>query len=311
MTLYILTMLFILLFLYLLAAENKLDKLGIEKQKFAHPFFNWMYRYSNIAPFIWFADDDEDLTKKGLKILHQLKTGNLTHILTVRSYMGLTFLFLVISVATGGLLVYLQPYLPTIVLFLFDVDVSEMSTDYNMRTSIMIMMLSLLIALVPNWFLKARSKKTIVANSKELPVVQMFIVLMLRSGKTVSEIIYGLSKLQTPHKKTFEHAYRVYVRSPQEAMDYLRKEFSFSRFADSFDLLEDVSEYARTETITIMEAGMNSLVEEIEQVKRRNDLSNLVYSQASMIAPFSAIILLGAVPFLIMGLSLFGSAQSL
>lgn len=311
MTLYIVTLLFILFFIYLLWAEMKLKKLEIEEKRFDSPFFNWIYRYSNIAPFIWFADDDEDLTKKGEKILHQLKTGNLTHTLTVRSYMALTFLFLVASVLIGALLVFLQPYIPSIVSFLFDVDVSEMETAYNMRTSIIIMMLSLLIALVPNQILKARSKKTIVSNSKELPVIQMFIVLMLRSGKTVSEIVYGLSKLQTPHRKTFEHAYRVYVRSPQEAMDYLRKEFDFSRFADSFDLLEDVSEYARTETITIMEAGMNSLVEEIEQVKRRNDISSLVYSQASMIAPFSALILLGAVPFLIMGLSMMSSVQSM
>ncbi len=52
---------------------------------------------------------------------------------------------------------------------------------------------------------------------------------------------------------------------------------------------------------------MQEIIEYTNTLKRRKDLSNLVYSQASLFIPFLAVILLGLIPIAMYGSSLLDS----
>lgn len=224
--------------------------------------------------------------------------------------MSLSFIVLVISLIIGGLVVYLTQYSAVGARLIFGVEM-EGGEGMNISQATMTMMVFLLIAILPNTLLKQRSKKQIALFAKELPMLQMFVILMLRSNKTVGEILYALSKVHSNHKDVFMKGYRIYVRNPAEGMEYMRGCFAGSRFADMFDLLEDVSEYAREETVSIMESTLKALIDETNDIRRKNDLSQLVYSQASMIAPYAALVLLGIAPLVVMGINLFSSSMAM
>lgn len=272
-------------------------------RRFNGEFFNVIYQLSYLAPFKWFVEDDRNLTKKGVEMDMLLKMSRFDRYFTVRSFMAFHFSLLVLSMMLSGLVIYMMQYAGEIFSFMFAIELE--TGGVTRKQGLMIYMGSLVLALIPKWYLKTKAKRELVNYNKELPTIQMFVILMLKSNKTVREVLYALSRLNTYHRETFETAYRIYTRNPAEGMLFLKKEFNKGRFAEMFDLLEDIGEYARSETVTILEGNMRSLTEEANEVKRKNDINRLMYSQFSMAPPFGAIILLGVLPVLMNGMSNF------
>ncbi|WCF11413.1 hypothetical protein NDS46_31135 (plasmid) [Paenibacillus thiaminolyticus] len=277
--------------------------------EFPKPIYRYIYRLSFAFPFKWFVDDDNNLTKKGSKLQEQLKYSGYDSFFTVRSFMAFKAMILLGSLFIGSALIVFLNNMDGIISVVSNVE-SNVGMNLKPKTIIMILCVCLLIGLMPNIRLKSKAKRALVEHSKDLPMIQMFTILMLRSNKTVSEILFALSKLNTKHREIFERGYRMYLRNKNEGLAYLRSSFDNERFIEMFNLLEDIAEYAREECIQIMESNMKSLINDINTIKRKNDLSKLVYSQASMIVPFSAILLLGAVPIIVMGLSILSGTMN-
>lgn len=296
---------------FVLMTQIQTEKLNFkDKPEFITPFYDNVYHLSFVLPFKWFVEDDNNLTKKGLLMQEQLRiTGN-DKMFSVRSFMAYKVVLLIASLALGGFIILLMHNMGFITGFLLDLDsAKEKSTGgLNPKTIILVLSACMIIPLMPGLKLKSQAKRALVTNTKDLPMIQMFTILMLRSNKTVSEILFALSKLNTSHRDVFERGYRIYLRNKQEGMAYLRSNFTHDRFIEMFNLLEDIAEYAREECIQIMESNRKSLVDDINSIKRKNDLSRLVYSQASMMVPFAAILLLGAAPVIIMGVSIMGGS---
>jgi hypothetical protein len=294
------------MFLYVLAQSRFDGDLADEEVSFASPFHQGIYRISFAIPFKWFVEDDRNLTVKGKKTKELLMQAGYNKKFTVRSFMAYKVVVMFSSLILIAFTLLMLDNLPWIMSTFLNVDPSTMN-DSGLTID-MILLTScfyLSFALFPGIILKNKAKKELVNSNKDLPILHMFTILMLRSNKTVSEILFALSKLNTYHKDVFERGYRMYLRNKYEGMAYLRSHFDNARFVEMFNLLENIAEYARESCISIMDSNMKALVEETNTLKRRNDLSRLVYSQASMVVPFLAIILLGATPIVIAGLRIF------
>lgn len=279
----------------------------INKNKFANRYFNALYVWSFGLPFKWFVDDDERPTeKKTLELQKQIKLGGFDKYFTLRSFMTFKVVIMIAMLVLGGITVLIIQYWHIVGTFLFNVEQTEIVMPWTQK--VIIVCLFLIFALIPNYVLKSKVKKKLKNDAKDIPVLQMFIILMLRSNKPIAEIIYALSKVDTPHKVVFEKAYRVYLRNKGEGMEFLKRHFAKTKFVDTFNLLEDIGEYSRIECVRILESNLDSIVEETTMIKRRNDLSGLIFSQASMFIPFIAIIVFGALPLIVMGLNIFANS---
>lgn len=279
----------------------------INKEKFENKFFNEMYLLSFGLPFKWFVDDDERPTEKKTEELKKtIALGGYDKYFTLRSYMTFKVLVAMVMLLIGGIVVLMLDYWHVLSSALFAIESEPLS--FTWATKIMIVASFLVVGLIPNMILKTKVKKKLKDDVKDIPVLQMFIILMLRSNRTIAEILFSLSKVDTPHKESFEKGYRIYLRNKGEGIHFLKEHFEGTKFVDTFNLLEDIGEYARSECIRILENNLHSLVEETAIIKERNDMSRLIFSQASMAVPFVAILTLGALPLVIMGLNMFANS---
>ncbi|ADO59460.1 hypothetical protein [Paenibacillus polymyxa] len=292
--------------LSLLLQTKSKKRLPTSDIAFESPFYHVVYRMSFGIPFKWFVEDDRNLTNKGRKTEQLLIQSGYHKKFTVQSFMAFKVLVFFTSILLIFITLGLIDKLPSLFHWLLQVDTTRISKEGVSLDMILITsILYLSFSLFPGIILRQKAKKELVNSNKDLPILHMFTILMLRSNKTVTEILFALTKLNSYHKKVFERGYLMYLRNKHEGMEYLRSQFDNARFIEMFNLLEDIGTYAREECISIMDSNMKSLVHETNTLKRRNDITRLVYSEASMVVPFSAIILLGAAPIVIAGLRMF------
>ncbi|MBG9693068.1 hypothetical protein ABD91_20130 [Lysinibacillus sphaericus] len=291
---------------YYIIVQKKLDKMGVDRNRFGKPFYNWLYTYAHVKPLSWFVDDDNELTTKGEKIKKQLvETGHYNVKFVVRSYMAFQIVVFAGLVLVGLIVCVASVRLDLIYKLLLNVDVAVV--PINFQRFLMIIMIVVLLGLVPGYMLKSRAKKIMLAKEREVPMIMMFVILMLRSGKSTGQIMNDLAKVKSMHQQEFEKAALIYARSPESAIEYLKGYFGNSAIADMFELVSDVTNYSRNEVISIIESNMKSYVGSKEEQTRRKDLTSQVYSQATMAVPFSAVILLGVLPLLGMAFASFTS----
>lgn len=275
-------------FLYFYSNLRK-EKASLSRSPIAHPFFREIYRLSFLPPLKWLVEDDDALSPKGMEIKEKLILTGYSRYFTVRSFTAFKWLVLTLCLALGILTV---------------TTVDQLAVN----AKVLVLSMFMVGALLPNMFLNTKYKKAIIDRNKDLPLIMMFTILLLRSNKTVSEILFALSKINTYYKEVFERGYRIFLRNQQEGISFLRSNFTNARIKEMFNLLEDIAEYARDECIQILEGNMKSLIEETNRIKRRNDMSRLVYSQATMMVPFIAILLLGAAPIVGLGIKIFSNS---
>lgn len=261
-------------------------------------------------PFSWFIDEKEEHPKtKDLKL--KISEANLTHLFNYRSFTVLkvgvmllsliTFLFVILIIDNGGAVAKL----------LFNVDKVSMAGDVTQsytNIKIVTFMVLLVLTLVPNIYLKRRANMYKFYHLKDIPVVQLFIILMLRSKKPIGEILYALSKINTRYKKVFDTGYRIYIRNKDEGLEYIKESFGETNFKETVNVLKDMGDYSREDSIKLLENNMQQIVEKNNAMKRRGDLSRLVYSQSTIAIPFIAIIVLCFIPLAVLGIDIFQNA---
>lgn len=310
------TIIYVILFIALILALGLLNSFRIEtskveiKKPFKNKWSNMLYRYSYHMPFSWFIDEKEEHPKtKDLKL--KISEANLTHLFNYRSFTVLkvgvmllsliTFLFVILIIDNGGAVAKL----------LFNVDKVSMAGDVTQsytNIKIVTFMVLLVLTLVPNIYLKRRANMYKFYHLKDIPVVQLFIILMLRSKKPIGEILYALSKINTRYKKVFDTGYRIYIRNKDEGLEYIKESFGETNFKETVNVLKDMGDYSREDSIKLLENNMQQIVEKNNAMKRRGDLSRLVYSQSTIAIPFIAIIVLCFIPLAVLGIDIFQNA---
>lgn len=276
---------------------------SIDLYKFSNSKSNILYRLSYGIPFKWFVEDDDNLTLKGKTVLKDLQLTGYLKYFTVRSYMTLKVIIFMAALFCAIVNIFIANNADIFAKIFFGIGTNENTASTD--KSLLIVCIWLMASLIPNIIIKTKVKKQLLINNKDIPMLQMFIILMLRSNKTVQEIMFSLSKINTNNRAVFEQGYRIYLRDKQEGINYIKSKFTNERFVETFGLLDDIGEYAREDCVRILESNLKSIIDHTNLVRRKNDLSRLVYSQGSMIIPFLALILLGVVPVIVSSIGMF------
>ena len=136
----------------------------------------------------------------------------------------------------------------------------------------------------------------------DLPLLQMFISLMLRSEATVEEMFYTLTTTETSYQEIFQVAYRKYLRSHEDAFEYLHEQFDDTPITETLTLLENFNEYARIDTVIAIENNQEQILEQTSQAKQKANQFDGAIAVVSFALPFIGLGLLALAPILHMAI---------
>lgn len=273
---------------------------------FDNEWKNTLYKLSYSIPFSWFIDDKER-SPKTKELKENLFFADMNKMFNYRSFTVMKSLIFLSSFIIFFLLCFIiENYVSiTNVLFNLNQDATTISTTQMGKFKIYVFMILMIICLLPNLYIKHKANNAKYAKIKDLPVIQLFITLMLRSKRPLGEILFTLSKLKTKYRDIFNVGYRKYIRDKKEGINYLYSKFDGTKFQNTIKTLRDLDEYSKEDTIKILENNMEEIESENKDIQKKQDIKNLLISQVSLILPFLSIILLGFAPIVALGISIF------
>lgn len=164
--------------------------------------------------------------------------------------------------------------------------------------SVFIGILLLMGALIPNMYLNYIAGKKKEAFIAELPLIQLFLILMIRSKRPIGEILYTLSKNEGRYKNIFSTGYRIFLRDKDAGFDYLQSAFGKSSFRDSIVVLSTAEEYEKEYSAEALQSKMPTLLDDVAASKKSRGVLRGLLSEGSIALPFVAVMLLGVGPIL-------------
>lgn len=232
----------------------------------------------------------------------KLERADLTHVLDARTQQTLQVtLFFVGIIIFALVLIGLEPLLD---LFLFLVGMpttaGEGSGQGLMIARLSVFALILLGPISVPFIVGRHIRQRQLYFLKDLPLLQIFITLMLRSDATVEEVLFTLTTTETSYRDIFQVAYRMYLRNKEEAFDYLYEEFGGTPIVLTLEWLETYNEYAKIDTILSIENNQEDVVEATAEAKRKVGQIQGIIATASFALPFVALGLLGIAPIIYM-----------
>jgi len=192
------------------------SKLQLDKP-FKSELSNELYRLSYLAPFLWFVNPDKnDLKVKDIR--QKLVEADLNSKLNYRSFVTLQILIFIGAVLLFILSSILVDNSQAVIQFLFNISVDNVGDSgvSKGKIKLFIAMILMAMALLPKFWLKQRAENNKYYYLKDIPIVQLFIILMLRSKRTLGDVLYVLSRTNTRYKQIFETGYRIYLRNKSE-----------------------------------------------------------------------------------------------
>lgn len=301
----------LVLALYLLNTHRE-DVNILIKDPFKEKWANELYKMSYQIPFKWFVDEEKD--KKAKEIKTMLSDANLRNRFNYRSYTAFRLTLFIGSIVVFLFLSVIFDNSQTVARILFNIPSVDITNNtasairqYKEYTVVLLVILNLL----PNIMLRKRAKTQLIAQLTDIPVIQLFIVLMLRARRPIADILFALSKINTHYKEVFDNGYRVYLRNKEDGLEYIKERFGESPFKETVNVLKEMGEYSREDSIKLLENNMAQIIEHTNSLKRRNNLTSSVFSQGTIAIPFTAIILLGLFPVAIWAISLFNRVTGL
>lgn len=258
--------------------KNKNLKQDVSKSK----LFNFLNIISFSFPLSLFLDDSKGLSEKEQKMEKTIKRLNLDNHFSLKGFMALRFSCFFLSIILYVIVVLISK--------------SLMKDSFNLGQTFLWLAAFLFLSFIPDLYLKRKEKEYQNFYYDEVIVLQLFLILLIKSGSTISDILFSFSKMNTFYKDTFKKAYRISLRNQKEALIFLENKFSDLKFASSFEVLQDLSEYSKEDSLRILGANLKAMEEEINSHQLKTELTKFSYSQISVVVPFLIVVFLGAIP---------------
>lgn len=275
---------------------------------FENEFSNKLYEISFQQPFNAFVIKDNS-NKEVVEINRLIAESGLSHFINypvfavIRAILLMLGLFLIfVSVVwIDGIYFFMDA------LFNLTMETTAVNTDSQIQMLTAIVAVALYF--LPTFILKNFAKQKRKAFQQNLPLLQLFIIQMLKGNNPISKVIYMMSKIDTPYKQIFMVAFRIYSRSPQEGLSYLKNAFEGTKFVETISVLEDYGKYARDSSIKTLEHIKRDIEGNLIVKKKTGSASALLASQAAVAVPFVSLVALGLVPLVMYGSDLMSQAQ--
>lgn len=275
---------------------------------FDNELSNELYALSFNQFFSLFIVKDES-DKEVVKINQLIAESGLSHLINYPLFAVIRAILLLI-----GLLLLLLSfvwidgfYFVTEFLFNISSEIEGVNTDTQVQAFMMV--LAIILYFAPSYILKSMAKRKSKVFQQNLPLLQLFIIQMLKGNNPISKVIYLMSKIETPYKQIFAVAFRIYSRNPKDGLDYLKNAFKGTKFEETVAVLQDYGKYSQESSIKTLEHIKRDIEGTNVVKKKTGSASALISSQAAVGIPFIALIALGLVPILMYGNDLMNQAQ--
>lgn len=284
---------------------------NVKDQPFANKWANKMYSLSYSTPFIWFVDE-KGISPKTEKIKKELFFANWSGFFNYRSFSVFRILVILVSIIgffVGSFLINNASTVAGVLFNIKNVDVVN-SSGSTSDSQIVLLIICVLVAMLPTLILSNKANYYKYTQVKDLPLIQLFIILMLRSKRPLNEILYALSRLKTKYRDAFNVGYRIYLRDKKEGLSYLENNFDGTKFKETIGILKGLEEYSKSETIKALENNLNEITAENEAIQKKKDVTKIIMSQLTLILPFLSVILLAFAPLVVYGIAIFSQSAT-
>ncbi len=305
----ILMIISLLICIYAMSTLKTKKKQIVMARPFRSHFANELYALSFEQPFKTFINDDLSHPKV-TEINKLLAKAGLSGVCDYRVFTVIQTFVMLTCFIIGFLFVIFLKEMAMLVKFLFNVELY--SADANpQQTSLMIFLVVMSVSLAPKMYLKSRTKKNQFGFLRDLPVLQLFIIQMLQSNQPVSKVLYFMSEIKTRYKDIFAVSYRMFTRSPEDGIRYLSGAFDETKFNETVTVLGDYNNYAKKESIKIMNNISKDIESELTTVQKNQSTTGMLLSQGALIIPFMSIIFLGIIPIVVFATTMMAEAQNI
>lgn len=297
----------LLVSLYALSTLQVRRKIIIMDRPFENEFSNELYALSFGQPFNWFVIEDSN--HQSVKSLTKtLAEAGLAHIMNYRVFMTIQTALIIACLLLGlsFLIFFEQANWVLELLFNISFVVEGMDTQ---QAPIIVFCFFMLIPFAPRVYIRQRAKSNNYNFKKDLPVLQLFILQMLRANNTTGEVIYLMSKIETRYQQIFSTGYRIYTRNPGEGFKYLRNSFSGTKFEETISILEDFHQFSREESFRVLLNVSKDIDDQLAGLKKNKATGAMLLAEGSIFLPLLAVLFLVFVPVIVGATSLISQAQ--
>lgn len=298
----------LLICLYALGSLKARKKHIVMSRPFKSHLSNDLYVMSFEKPFVWFIDPNPE-SPKAKRMNQLLGQAGLMGVCDYRVFSVIQTSVMITCFTIGLLFVFFLEPMSNLVKFLFNIQIytDGMNTQ---QTSLTILLIMLSISLIPTLFIKNQAKRNQYNFVKDLPVLQLFIIQMLQANNPVGKVLYLMSEIQTRYRDIFTVSYRIYSRNTTEGMNHLSSIFQETRFKESINVLKDYDNYAKKESIKIMNNISKDIEGDLKSLKKKKTVTSTIFTQGILFIPLLSIIFLGVLPIVVFATSMMSEAQN-
>ena len=271
---------------------SKLSEKKMIDKPFENEFSNELYVLSFSAPFKWFINPNEH-DKQVRNIDKLIRDANETKRLNYRVYITLQVSIILMAIFDWVLLSFFVNNIIVLIKILLNVEMGEVTNSTLIQMKLVIGIVLLSLSIIPKYYLNSKAKNNSFSFEKDLPILQLFIILMLKANRPLSEVLYVLSTTKTIYQPIFDSAYRIYIRDKNEGMEYLYEAFKDTKFSETINVLIEFREYSKRDTIIVLNNGLKEITEYTNSLKRKKGVKSNVLAQLYVALPFVSAILLG------------------
>lgn len=297
----------LLVSLYALSTLQVRRKVLVMDRPFESGFSNELYALSFGKPFCWMIEEDSNHRK--VKIITQyLAEAGLADRMDYRVFMTVQTTIMIVCFVLGLFFLIFFEQANWVLSILFNISFVVEGAQ-GKQVPIIIFCLLMLSSYTPHFLLRQRAKNNTFNFKKDLPVLQLFILQMLRANNTTGEVLYLMSKIETRYQQIFATGYRMYTRDTAEGFRYLRNSFSGTKFEETIAILEDFHQFSREESFKVLANVSKDIDDQLVGLKKNKAILSMLLSEGSLILPLLSILFLVFIPIIVGAASLFSQAQ--
>ena len=283
------------------------EKVIVMEKPFENDLSNELYALSFTKPFSEAINPDET-NNRVRDIEKMIAEAGLSHKINYRVYTVIQLSLVGIGLIALIIFLLLSNQVGAIFRFLLNIEIPIDSPKSKQNLVLGLATCVVLLGLVPKIYLSKRAKRNAFYFQKDLPILQLFIILVLRAKRPIRELLFVLSKTEMRYKDLFSNAYRIYLRNEDESFINLKKTFESTKMSNTMSILSEYAEYSKEESLTLLENNLEDIIEESHVMKRKKDIMGAVMSQGSLMFPLVGVVLLGLLPLAMYGMNSLNNA---
>lgn len=289
---------------------KKIEKVIVMEKPFENDLSNELYALSFTKPFSEAINPDESHPRVK-DVEKMIAESGLSHKLDYRVYTVIQLGLVCLGLVALIIFLLLSKQIGYLFRILLNVDVPIDSPDYTKNLAMGLGFCVVGLGLAPKIYLSRRAKRNAFYFQKDLPILQLFIILILRAKRPIRELLFVLSRTEMRYKDLFSNAYRIYLRNEDESFINLKRTFESTKMINTMNILSEYAEYSKEESLSLLEGNLEDIIEESNTMKRKKDIMGSVMSQGSLMFPLIGVVLLGLLPLAMYGMNSLNNATQL